>query len=325
MLLTTCLLLGAAFICALWRIFFLKNDIRQLGCKLEKIARNDTNARLTTGTFDKDITALAESVNTMLECHRQNLLDKAHAETVLKNAFTNISHDLKTPLTSALGYLQMLESSQAEYLKTETHKEESISPDSLRPESLRPEPPGLDQATKSRYLGIVLERLEMLSVLIDNLFEFARLIEGHTAFNLQMVNVCNILRDTLSASYSELERRKFTVDVSIPDTPILCLCDGDALSRILQNLIKNVYVHGKEIISVRFDGSVIEIANKTGSVNNLNTKNIFERFYTSDTSRSSKNNGLGLAISKELTERMGGHISADIEDDMLVMRVTLPT
>ncbi|MDR0294478.1 MAG: HAMP domain-containing histidine kinase [Oscillospiraceae bacterium] len=272
-------------------MFFLKRELRRLRRRLDEIIKTDTNARLTTVTSDKDVAALAAGINAMLERNRRGLFEKARAEAALKRAVTNISHDLRTPLTSALGYLQMLEA------------------------------PGLDGETRARYLQTVRGRLEALSALMNSLFEFARVIEDNTAFDVRKINICNILRDAFSESYAELEKKGFTVDADIPDAPVLCLCDEDALRRVLQNLIKNVTVHGREYLRVRVNGGVIEIANKADGLDELDTGRIFERFYTADASRTSKNTGLGLAIAKELTERTGGHIAADVEGDMLVIRI----
>ena len=285
-------MLGVALGAVLLRIFLLKRDIRQLGKTLKEIAGSDTNARLVTETFDHDIATFADSINAMLARSRRDLLEKSHAEADLKRAITNISHDLRTPLTAALGYLQMLDSGI------------------------------LDAETKTRYLKIIKERLEALSGLMNSLFEFSRVMEGNITAGVQKVNICNALRDALSASYTELASKGFTVIADIPDAPVFCLCDEDALRRVLQNLFKNVYVHGKETLRVRLDGSTIEIANKADGLYALDTERIFERFYTNDASRTSKNTGLGLAIAKEFVHRMGGQITASVEEDMLVMRVT---
>ena len=273
---------------------FIRRDIRQMSVNLNKIIQTDTNALLTTDTFDKDAAALAVSINAMLECNRRGLLEKGRAEAALKRAVTNISHDLRTPLTSALGYLQMLEQGD-------------IAPDE-----------------RARYLEIIRGRLEALSALMNNLFEFARVIEGNTEFDMKNVNVCAVLRDALSDSYADLDAKGFTVDAGIPDTPIMRVCDADALRRVLQNLIKNAAVHGREYLRARADaGGVIEIANKADGLEELDTERIFERFYTADASRASKNTGLGLAIAKELTERMGGRISASVKGELLAVQLTL--
>ena len=289
-----CGLLTVALIAAVCKLVLMKNDIRQLGNKLSGIVHTDTNARLITRTFDKSVSALIQSINAMLKKNRKDHFEAQRTEAELKRAITNISHDLRTPLTAARGYLQMLES------------------------------PDIDAETRSRYLEVIRGRLDNLTVLMSDLFEFARIIEGNTTFDIQQVNIGNALRDALSEAYGELERKGFTMVVDIPNAPNTCLCDPDALRRVLQNLLKNVCIHGKEYLRIRLAEGKIEISNKADGLNKIDVAHMFERFYTSDASRNNKNTGLGLAIAKELTERMGGQLLASKENDVLVMQIVLP-
>ena len=274
-------------------MFFLKRELRRLRRRLDDIISTDTNARLTTATSDKDVAALAISINSMLERSRLTIIEKNHAEAALKSAVTNISHDLRTPLTSALGYLQLLESI------------------------------GLDDDTKARYIDVIKGRLDVLATLMNSLFEFARLIEEDNKLDICEVNICNLLRDELSESYLEFESRGFTVDINIPDTPEIRLCNEDALRRVLQNLMKNAYTHGREYLSVCLDADSIVIANKASLHDGFDVDRLFERFYTADASRTGKNTGLGLAIAKELTKLMGGQITAALDGDLLVVKVSM--
>ena len=258
-----------------------------MGVKLTEITRIDTNAQLTTSTFDKDISALIQGINFMLQNNRQGYLEVQRMEATLKRAITNISHDLRTPLTSAKGYLQMAESVN------------------------------LDKETMLRYISIIRDRLDALTVLMDSLFAFSRAVEGN--ITLQRVNVGNILRDTLVGSYAELEGKGFVVEANIPDTPVYWNCDEQALKRVLQNLINNAAVHGKDYLRVQLSEGIIEIANNTDS--KIDIDSIFERFYTDDTSRTNKRTGLGLAIVKELIEKMSGSISAIKNEDIIIMCV----
>jgi len=292
MFIAICIMLGLLALACLLRLIFLKREVRNLNLALSAIVNTDTNTQLTMLTSDKSIAVFVKTINAMLERNRRNFVEKVRTETDLKRAITNISHDLRTPLTSARGYLQMLESSE------------------------------LDAETKARYLSIIQERLDALQTLMNSLFEFARVMEGDVAINMQAVNVCNVLRDVLSANFTELNSKGFTGDVDIPDTPVMCLCDADALQRVLQNLIKNAYTHGREYLRIRIHGSTIEIANKL--YGQIDTSQIFDRFYTADASRSNKSTGLGLAIVQELMTHMGGQVSASIEGNMLVMRIVLP-
>jgi len=289
-----CIILGILLAACLLRLSLLKRDVRQLNNKLSGIAYTDTNARLGTNTFDQSVADLIQSINAMLKKNRRDYFEARRTEAVLKRAITNTSHDLRTPLTAARGYLQMLESSE------------------------------LDAETRARYIAIIRRRLDSLGVLMSDLFEFARIIEGNTTFDIQEVNVANALRDALSEAYAELEGKGFTVEADIPDVPVICRCDEDALRRVLENLLKNVCVHGKAYLRVRLFENKIEISNKADGLDKIDIAHMFERFYTSDASRSNKSTGLGLAIAKELAERMGGRLSASREGDVLMMQVVLP-
>ena len=281
-----CGLLAAALVIATVRLVRVKGDIRQLGKKLDTIIQTDTNAQLSTGTFDKDIAALAKSANALLAKSRRDLTTAQRTEADLKRAITNISHDLRTPLTSAKGYLQMLE-----------------------------------EEAPNRYLSIIHGRLDTLAALMDNLFAFSQALEGN--MSIEPVNIGNILRDVISNSYLELESKGFAIETAIPDIPVFCLCDEDALRRVLQNLIKNAYVHGRDYFRAGLNDNIIEIANKADGLEDIDVSRIFDRFYTADAARTHKRTGLGLAIAKELVEKMKGSMSAQLSEGMLIVQIRL--
>ncbi|MCL2405476.1 MAG: HAMP domain-containing histidine kinase [Defluviitaleaceae bacterium] len=285
-----CVILAIALVTTLILWLRLKGDIRQLGKSLSEIINTDTNAQLCTNTFDKDVTALLGSANDLLAKSRRDFIEAQRTEEDLKRAITNISHDLRTPLTSAKGYLQILDG---------THVDE----------------------TTARYLATIRGRLENLTVLMDDLFAFSRALEGNTSAN--KVNISSVLRDALSENYEELKLKGFVVESSIPDTPVYCYCDEDALKRVLQNLLKNAHTHGKEYLCVSLSNT-IKVANKADGLDSLDINRIFDRFYTADAARTHKRTGLGLAIAKELTMRMGGTISAEVRNDMLTVCISLP-
>jgi len=292
---TACVLLCVTFVAALTLWLRVKGDIRQMSKKLNEIMQTDTNAQLSTTTFDKDVSSLMDRANALLSKSRQVYIDARRAEEDLKRAITNISHDLRTPLTSAKGYLQMLDKPAGS--------------------------PLTDTETANRYLTIIRGRLETLTTLMDSLFAFSSALDGN--LSVQKINIGSILRDTLSDSFTELEQKGFTVESSIPDTPVYGYCDEAALSRVLQNLLKNAYIHGRDYLRVSLTGNIIEVANKADGLYDLDVLRIFDRFYTADAARTQKRTGLGLAIAKELTEKMGGRISAEIKDGMLAVYIVL--
>lgn len=287
-----CIILSAAFAAAVLYIVLLRRDIRRMATQLRHISQTGTNAQLTTITRDRNVVALALSVNRALEESRTALLDTARRENNLKRALTNISHDLRTPLTSAIGYLQMLESADSE--------------------------------TQARYTEIIRGRLDVLVVLMNRLFEFTHTIEGQTPIELKRVDISRILRELLAAFYPELCEKGFTVEADIPEAPVYVVADEDALARVLQNVMCNVVVYGKEYMLARVAGCEITIGNKAIDASKIDADRLFERFYTADASRASQSTGLGLGIAKELVTRMDGQITAEVLDDMVVLRIRLP-
>jgi len=276
------------------RLIFLKREMRRLRSELAEIMCLDTNIQLTSKSFDRELLAFVATTNKVLEQSRHSLYEKHRTEAALKRAITNISHDLRTPLTSARGYLQLLESSD------------------------------LDAETKAQYLHVIQGRLEALSNLMDSLFEFARISEGSVVPNLQKIDMTSVVRKVLSEAYPELEKRSFETVFIIPDTPVFCVTDAELITRVVQNLVKNVYVHGKSHVHVHLEDGVLKIANWSDDLDSLDIDQIFDRFYTFDASRSNKGTGLGLAIAKELVQQLGCQITATKEGDMLAIRVFLP-
>ncbi len=252
--------------------------------------------RLTTITFDKDVCDLSLAVNDVLDKQQKLVMESEKANREFRQGITNISHDLRTPLTSAVGYVQMIKSNK------------------------------VTEGKKLEYLDIIENRLKSLATLMKELFEYTQVVEGKVQLNLEKVNVCNELRDQLSSFYEDFSHKGFQVEVDIPNTSVFALCDVHLLRRIFQNLIKNVLVHSTEYFEliVRPTERTIVFRNKVSDLEGLEVERLFERFYTTDASRSSKRTGLGLAITKEFVLSMDGEINAYVEGDMLSVSIMLP-
>ena len=274
------------------KYILLKRDIRQLSQNLSNLSPADTNIQMTTTTFDKGIVELIVSINSLLEKSRAIHRKSLASELEIKQAITNISHDLRTPLTSAKGYLQIMQGD-------------------------------IDNSTRERYLAVILERLEVLSLLLDTLFMYSNATEE--IMDVQEINVSNIISDTILGFYAELTKQKFLVNINMPDIPVYCFCDEDALRRIIQNILKNVLIHGKDFVELNIVDNTIEIRNYAEGLEYVDFSNVFNRFYTSDTSRTAKQSGLGLAIAKKFTEKMGGRIYASKEGNVFCVQIVLAT
>ena len=291
MIIIICIILGISLAASLLYNHMKKREVRKLNLALLAIINEDTNSQLTMTAPYKDMGEFIITINNMLRQNRQNAINIARNEANLKRAITNISHDLRTPLTAAKGYLQMLES------------------------------PELTNETGQKYLKIITERLNAQATLMDSLFEFARVIEGDASVEFEDINLCNIVSEALSASYEQITKKGLAVDVNIPNSPIIVPGNKTAVERIVQNLIKNAYTHGVKYMGITVDSKGIEVANNAENLSGIDTSQIFDRFYIADGARTSKTTGLGLAIVQELTSQMGWVAEAKVVGEMFICKV----
>lgn len=270
----------------------LKRNIRKLTKDCNQIKDMDTNTFLVSESADKDITELISVINELLKVKKEAEINNARNSKELKQAITNVSHDLRTPLTSAIGYLQMAE-------------------DEMLPPNKRQE-----------FLVVIELKLKSLSHLLDELFTFTKVIEGKTEIQMKRINIANLLRDSVAEFYNDFIEKNMVPDIRIPDVPIYILGDEAACRRVIQNLIQNVLKHGNEYfeLTLRTDGSIV-MKNNVENMGNVDISRVFERFYTVENSRTGRSTGLGLAIARELMGLMGGELEAFLSDGQIVFEV----
>lgn len=272
--------------------------MRSLKRQLVFIQGEDTNQILTTQIQLKELEDLVILVNGVLEKHRKLEIALVKVNRNFKETITSISHDIRTPLTSAVGYIQMLES---EKISTEKKKE---------------------------YIKVVHKRIEEVKDLLDQLFEYARIESGELVLEQSPVNVNNILRDTISIFYDDYVQKGQTPQIDICEEVCTILGDHRAMKRTFENIILNSLVHGigdyKIILEKKADNIKICFSNCTNSIEIQDLEHIFERFYTSDRSRSKKTTGLGLSIAKSFILYMRGNIEAQMAGDIFMIIIELP-
>lgn len=290
-ILVVCLVI--VLVCTLFYLRGLKKDLRKLKTMLIKINQIDTNMRLTTTTFDRNVTGLAVVINELLDKQNQVELEKEQTNRAFRQGITNISHDLRTPLTSAKGYIGLLKSCKDE------------------------------QKVKS-YLEIVEGRLESLSHLMNQLFDYSQIIEGKTITNLESIDVCKIIKEELISFYDPLASGGFRVTVDLPEEGVRLIADVDQLKRVINNLVSNVIKHGIDFFAIKVtQNGKIRFSNKVKDPKKLDATLIFERFYTVDTARNNEQTGLGLPIVKGLIDQMNGHLKADLNEEILTIEIGL--
>ena len=245
---------------------------------------SDTNQLITISSNDKHVRHLASEIARQLTELRRQRRQYISGDRELKEAVTNISHDLRTPLTAICGYLELLE---AEKMTDNTR----------------------------RYVEQISNRTEALKALTEELFRYS-VISSVSDLSYEEVNVGRVLEDTLISFYGAFEQKKIAPNISFPDGVIIRSLDKSALSRIFGNIISNAvkYSDGDFAITMT-DAGEITFSNTASELSSVDVGKLFDRFYTVDSAR--KSTGLGLSIAKLLTERMGGCISANYKGNLL--------
>lgn len=287
-----CILLLAVACGLTLKLHLLHRQMDALGASFQEHLTLDTNTLLTVSSSDRALRRLAVTLNQELRGLRGERRRLQQGDLELKTAITNISHDLRTPLTSLCGYLDLLE-------------QQDTTP------------------TVRRYVTILRERTDALSALTEELFRYSVITATLQELSDQSVNLKDSLSVSLAAFYGPLTQQGITPEVQLPDTPVWCHADPTALRRIFGNLLNNAvrYSDGDLQITLTADG-VITFSNHAKRLDLVQTERLFDRFYTVETARNST--GLGLSIAKLLTEQMGGHIAASYTEGKLRICVDFP-
>lgn len=265
-----------------------QGEIRELHQQLKAILDEDRNGRVTVFTDDRELQELAAQINRILEKKAKSEADFRRSEMASRKMLSNISHDLKTPLTVIRGYLEIMRS---------------------RGEA------DLQMLFKAE------QKTQALMELIDSFFSLAKLEAGDTQIVLSSLDICEVCRESVLDFYEMLTGVDFQVEVKLPETPILVQGNREALQRILSNLISNVIRYGAEGkylgVFLRTDeqAAYIDVIDRGKGIESAFAEHVFERLFTMEDSRSRsvQGNGLGLTIAKKLAERMGGELTLQSE------------
>lgn len=291
------LLVGAGILSA--RLWCYKKQVEHIWKELEELERSgDTNSLLSSALPVGKTPEVIAAVNRILEEHRR-ILERLEKENLsYRESITSISHDIRTPLTSAKGYVQMLGERE------------------------------LGEEKRRDYCRIVERRLTDLSGILDQLFLYARLEAGEAEYLWESLNVGNLFAETVSLFYEEFAGRGQEPVVQMAPGAFYVWADRQAFVRILENVIKNALVHGTGgyhfALWQEKDQVRISVENCTDSIKEGDLEYIFDRFYTTDTSRNRRATGLGLSIVKKLIGQMGGEVTAGLSQGIFRIEVCFP-
>lgn len=295
MLLALLLIIVAAGI-LLFLLLLQRREIKSMSEQLREIKTQDTNQLVHAQSGNRACEELIHEINAILREARAAQIQYRQRSHALEHMLTNISHDLRTPLTSAMGYMGIIRSSQ------------------------------LSREELEQEIEIIEKKLFRLEELINSFFEFSRILSSDRQPETEELNLVAVLEEAIAHYYDDYcgQGRKISF---VHDSSKLAICSNRSmLLRIFDNLIGNGLKHGigdvsitlteTDSVRIRFENALSDPA--------LDMDRIFDEFYTTDISRTKGSTGLGLAIAKQFTQMLGGEISGEYKGERFAVTVVLP-
>lgn len=260
--------------------------------ELRSIARflvdRDTlsNTRVTVSVHTRGFVRLGQAINRQIDRHQGERIAAEENKRDLRRGLTYLSHDIRTPLSGAQGYAQLLADEQ-------------------------------DETERARYLDVVERRLDDVSGLLDQLYAYAQVQDPDYRIERERVDVSQVLVESLASLYAPFKERGWTPDIQLADEPLIALSDGDSLGRIFRNLVVNALRYGSEAPRIVQEGTAITFSNRVANPEAIDAGRLFERFYQGDSARADEGSGLGLAIVAQLAKALDIKLAARLEGDVL--------
>ena len=271
-----------------------QRQVKDICRQLAFLMKHDSNMLIHREFGLGGIGMLSDRLNDLLELRRKEKRYYQEKETLIADTYTNLSHDIRTPLTSLDGYFQLMEACE-------------------------------NVEEQRRYLSIIHERIHSLNEMLEELFMFTKL--KNESYRLELTSCCinRILKETVFSYYDDWVRREIQPDIQITEEQLYIDGNKQGLSRIIQNVIKNGLDHGEKKIRIVLkreqNQAVLRISNQVTASEQIDIEHVFDRFYKADAARSKTSTGLGLSIAREFVRRMNGEIGAKIEENEFIVEM----
>ena len=274
-----------------------QRQVKDICRQLAFLMKHDSNMLIHREFGLGGIGMLSDRLNDLLELRKKEKQYYQEKETLIADTYTNLSHDIRTPLTSLDGYFQLMEACE-------------------------------NVEEQRRYLNIIHERIHSLNEMLEELFMFTKL--KNESYRLELTSCCinRILKETVFSYYDDWVRREIQPDIQITEEQLYIDGNKQGLSRIIQNVIKNGLDHGEKKIRIVLkreqNQAVLRISNQVTASEQIDIEHVFDRFYKADAARSKTSTGLGLSIAREFVRRMNGEIGAKIEENEFIVEMSFP-
>lgn len=285
-----CIVLLIAVLALLVKVCLLQKSMDEIADELGERLSVDTNVLISISSRDKHAMKLADDLNRHLRLLREQRHRFQSGDRELKEAVTNISHDLRTPLTAICGYLDLLE-------------REDLSPET------------------ERYLALIANRVDAMKQLTEELFRYSVILSAGEIVMAAM-DMVSVLEESIAGFYKPLKERGIEPVIDLPDEAVVRRLDRAMLSRVFDNVLSNALKYSAgDLRIVMSAGGEIRFTNTAPDLDDVQVGRLFDRFFTVEAAREST--GIGLSIAKTLVERMNGKITADFKHGELTILITL--
>ncbi|MGN1456890.1 MAG: sensor histidine kinase [Acutalibacteraceae bacterium] len=285
-ILCICLLILSLF--TIGKLIITKKQIRNFTKETKALKNNDYKKPITLESFDDDIVELANALNDHINFQKEIYEKYLENERKLKEIISGISHDFRTPLTAANGYLQMIE------------KSKQLS------------------GVEYEYLKIAIQKTNYLRTLSDDFFELALIESGKDNIESESINITRLMTECVLGQYYRIEAEKLIVDIDISEKPVFIIGNSHMLNRIFENLLSNAIKYAKNKISVKITTenkiAKIIVSNDVDDKSSIDISSVFNPFYRGDI-RTKEGSGIGLFVVKNLSDKLGITIKADFDSN----------
>lgn len=278
------------------RYLLLSRSITDAIRQMEEIQeQNESNRKLKALTSDKHMEVLLKKINELYDSRQQERIQYQRQEIQIRREIENISHDLRTPLTSIIGYVDLIQD------------------------------PSTKEGERQVYLKIIFKRAKVLQGFIEDFYDLSRIEGNDYPILYESIPVKNVLKEVIVSYYQQFERKNIRVEILLDEKTSSIIADKIQFNRILNNLIQNALKYTNSFFILKQynteDECIILFQNDNNELKQEDVNYIFDRFYTGDKTRKGQSTGLGLTIAKLLAENMKGKIDAKLENNIFTIEL----
>ena len=291
-------LLSAVAVAMALILISLLSQMKSIRSQVHFISRNDTNKRISFYGKSRSFRRLAKDINEIIDSYDERHDKILREDKEIKDTLTNMSHDIRTPLTSLKGYFELLDQTD-------------------------------DPEERKKYTNIIYGRIESLSEILETMFLYTKVSNVNFKISIDPVECSKIILETMFEYYDDFQEKGYDVDIDV-DEGIRILGNEQSLKRIMQNLIRNSLVHGGGDVKLSVkpeEGKKVKIIldNLLEEGQHPDPNRVFDRYYKGDASRHTGSSGVGLSVVKKLVESMNGDITAFVGDGRFRIEMTFKT